>query len=401
MALDFLAGCLGGFAGIMVGYPLDTIKVHIQTQDYRAPKYKGNLHCFRTILAEETVAGLYRGMSSPVAGVAVVNAIIFGVYGQTQRCLSDPESLHSYFIAGALAGIAQSPISCPIELAKTRMQLQKPTGQFSGPLQCLKYTYQQEGYRGVFRGFNITLLRETPSFGIYFLTYEALTRTFRSEPISTPYMLLAGGIAGSVSWTISYPLDVIKSRIQAIDGHRYTGMIDCLKKSVKTEGYGCLYRGLSSTILRAFPTNAVTFAVVTWTFRMFDKEANSAVKTESKSKMVESIKEMAEVGETFPEKWNGFVNNLSESMIIPKLCYSTMSVMSLSDLKFCTATFCQTDERMEKKVKFEEIRENKYLKVEEERLKGGSKNVDEKKGEKKMERIVFEQTMNTVSAFFA
>lgn len=329
-------------------------------------------------------------MSSPVAGVAVVNAIIFGVYGQTQRCIPDPEALHSHFIAGALAGIAQSPISSPIELAKTRMQLQKNTGQFSGPLQCLMHTYRREGYRGVFRGFNITLLRETPSFGIYFLTYEALTRTSGSEPVSTLCMLLAGGIAGSVSWTVSYPLDVIKSRIQAIDGHRYSGMIDCLRQSIRTEGYSCLYRGLSSTILRAFPTNAVTFAVVTWTFRMFEKDANGAM--ESESKMVESIKEMAEVGETFPEKWNGFVNNLSESMIIPKLCYSTMSVMSLSDLKLCTATFCQTEQG----VKSEEIRENKYSKTEEERPKG-SKNVDEKK----MERIVFRQTMNTMSAFFA
>lgn len=39
----------------MVGYPLDTIKVHMQTQDYRKPKYRGNWHCFRTILAKESV----------------------------------------------------------------------------------------------------------------------------------------------------------------------------------------------------------------------------------------------------------------------------------------------------------------------------------------------------------
>lgn len=47
----FSAGC----AGVVVGYPLDTIKVHIQTQDFRNPKYTGTWHCFRTILARDSV----------------------------------------------------------------------------------------------------------------------------------------------------------------------------------------------------------------------------------------------------------------------------------------------------------------------------------------------------------
>lgn len=382
MAVDFLAGCLGGCAGIVVGYPLDTIKVHMQTQDYRKPKYKGNWHCFRTIFAEESVAGLYRGMSSPVAGVAVINAIIFGIYGQTQRHIPDADSLRSHFIAGALAGIAQSPICSPMELAKTRMQLQASTTRFSGPAQCLWHTYQQEGYRGVFRGLNITFLREAPSFGTYFLTYEALTRTSGSA-VSTPCMMMAGGIAGSASWIISYPLDVLKSRIQAIDGHRYNGMIDCFRQSIKKEGYSCLYRGLSSTILRAFPTNAITFTVVTWTFRIFERETNT-VETQN-TKMVESIKEM-EVG----EKWDTFVSNLSESMTVPRLCYSTMGMMSLNDLKVCSSTFCQSVDKM---------REERCSKVEEQKLKGW-KDIEEN-GEKKMERTVFEQTMNTVAMFLA
>ncbi|XP_076295449.1 mitochondrial basic amino acids transporter isoform X2 [Lasioglossum baleicum] len=124
MALDFIAGCLGGSAGIVVGYPLDTVKVHMQTQDYRNPKYKGSWHCFRTIIAKESVAGLYRGMTSPMTGVAMVNAITFGVYGLTQKHMTNSDSLASHFIAGTIAGIAQSPICSPIELAKTRIQLQ-------------------------------------------------------------------------------------------------------------------------------------------------------------------------------------------------------------------------------------------------------------------------------------
>lgn len=136
MALDFFAGCLGGCAGTLVGHPFDTIKVHLQTQDHRNPKYKGNWDCLRKIVATESITGLYRGMSSPIIGVSLINAVIFGVYGETQRHIPDPNSLTSCFISGAIAGFAQSPICSLIELAKTRMQLSSSTGRpFRGPFQ--------------------------------------------------------------------------------------------------------------------------------------------------------------------------------------------------------------------------------------------------------------------------
>lgn len=228
------------------------------------------------------MSGLYRGMSSPMAGVAVVNAIVFGVYGQIQRNLSDPDRLSTHFLAGASAGLAQSPVCSPLELAKTRLQLQGTEGtRFSGPMQCLRHVYRFEGHRGVFNGLGITAVREAPSYGVYFWTYEALTRSLPATEISTFHMLMAGGLAGTASWVGTYPVDVIKSRLQADGSGRYSGAIDCLKKSMRNEGYKWLFRGLSSTILRAFPTNAATFTVVTWTFRIFGDDAKSEVKTET------------------------------------------------------------------------------------------------------------------------
>lgn len=334
MALDFVAGCLGGCAGILVGYPLDTVKIHMQTQNHRNPKYRGTWHCFRTLLAKESVTGLYRGMSSPIAGVAAVNAIVFGVYGHTQKHFSEPDHLTSHFLAGASAGIAQTPVCSPIELAKTRLQLQSPSeNKFSGPVQCLVHVYRSEGYRGVFKGLGITFLREAPSYGAYFLTYEALTRS--EEPVSTPCMLLAGGLAGTVSWVISYPLDVIKSRIQAETGGRYSGALDCLRKSVKTEGYTCLYRGLNSTILRAFPTNAATFAVVTWTFRIFGEEPNERAAPRV-ARGEESASGEAAAGtderEPFLNKWNSFLKTVSSQPTLSRSYYSGLSAPSAEAL---------------------------------------------------------------------
>lgn len=60
------------------------------------------------------------------------------------------------------------------------------------------------------------LLFQVPGFASYFMTYEYLSRSWSGSngEVSPFVVLMAGGIAGSASWVFSYPLDVIKSRIQ-------------------------------------------------------------------------------------------------------------------------------------------------------------------------------------------
>ncbi|XP_070449331.1 mitochondrial basic amino acids transporter isoform X3 [Equus przewalskii] len=321
MALDFLAGCAGGVAGVLVGHPFDTVKVlaelgsrggrgagvsrrrmhpsvsclseqrlpavkvlvcrdgtflyktisvRLQVQSMEKPQYRGTLHCFQSIIRQESVLGLYKGLGSPLMGLTFINALVFGVQGNTLRALGRDSPLNQ-FLAGAAAGAIQCVICCPMELAKTRLQLQDagPARTYRGSLDCLAQIYRQEGLRGVNRGMASTLLRETPSFGVYFLAYDVLTRALGCEPedrLLVPKLLLAGGTSGILSWLSTYPVDVVKSRLQA-DGlrgaPRYRGILDCVRQSYRAEGWRVFTRGLASTLLRAFPVNAATFATVT------------------------------------------------------------------------------------------------------------------------------------------
>ena len=218
--------------------------------------------------------GLYKGIGSPMMGLTFINAIVFGVQGNAMRSLGRDTPMNQ-FLAGAAAGAIQSVICCPMELAKTRLQMQG-TGErkstrklYKNSLDCLVRIYNREGFRGVNRGMVTTLLRETPGFGVYFLTYDVLTRAIGCEPdapFMIPKLLFAGGMSGIASWISTYPVDVIKSRLQA-DGvggvYQYSSIADCVRQSVKKEGYMVFTRGLTSTLLRAFPVNATTFATVT------------------------------------------------------------------------------------------------------------------------------------------
>ena len=76
-------------------------------------------------------------------------------------------------------------------------------------------------------------------------------------------MLLSGGLAGILSWIPIYPFDVIKTKIQA-DGYGkeriYHGFIHCFKETIKNDPF-MLYRGIGSSIYRAFVLNATIFSV--------------------------------------------------------------------------------------------------------------------------------------------
>lgn len=249
----------------------------MQTQDAKNPKYRNMVHCMKSMIAKDSIRGLYRGMSSPMMGISAVNAIVFGVYGNVQRKSSNPNSYMSHFLAGSMAGIAQSIITSPMELAKTRLQVQMDkigATKFKGPIQCLSYIYQCDGIRGIFRGLGATTLRDIPGFSIYFVSYEYLIRQKNDPGIA--YTLFAGGSAGAMSWILSIPIDVIKTRLQ-IDGmsnnqcRMYNGIVDCFQKSYKAEGFAFMTRGLSSTLLRAFPMNAICFLVVDMTLKRWNK----------------------------------------------------------------------------------------------------------------------------------
>lgn len=163
--------------------------------------------------------------------------------------------------------------------------------RYCSPWDCFIKTFKQSGAPGIFKGLGVTGVRDFLGYGLYFATYEALTRSSPgSEPVGTASMLMAGGLSGTVSWILTYPLDVVKTRLQ-VDPVKYSSFVDCLRKSVQSEGLVCLTRGLTPTLIRAFPTNAVTFTVVTWVFRLADLGFNGLENI--KTKVVSSFEFLA------------------------------------------------------------------------------------------------------------
>ena len=80
-------------------------------------------------------------------------------------------------------------------------------------MDCARQIWRGEGVRGLFRGLGVTVAREIPAFALYFASFEAMTRQ-PGQPVGTAHLMVAGGVAGVLSWTVTYPVDIIKSRLQ-------------------------------------------------------------------------------------------------------------------------------------------------------------------------------------------
>lgn len=278
---DTAAGFVGGVTQVLIGQPADLVKVRLQT----SATPQTSIDVIKHVFKNEGLLAFYKGTLPPLLGVgACVSLQFYGFYESKRQMLklSGVQELNLWpqtYIAGACAGIINTPVTAPMEQLRILSQADAsvPRGSLT---QTIKHIYASAGVRtGLFRGFSVTLLRETQAYGVWFLTYEYLIDLIRStqryssrDQIPTVELLAAGAIAGDALWLSSYPLDVIKSNVQS-DGFgaasRFRGSALAATSHIwRTHGFAGFWKGLTPCLIRAIPCSAGTFASVELALRV-------------------------------------------------------------------------------------------------------------------------------------
>lgn len=175
---------------------------------------------------------------------------------------------------GLICGLALAMVETPFEHVKARLQLQynSQTAQFSGSWHLLRHILQTYGVQTLYKGLLITLIRNIPGNIAYFTFYETMKHLYGT---STSTILLAGGCSGILFWTCSFGLDSIKSKIQcdALDPtlRKYKGIIDCAQQMYQHQGIRAFYRGFGPTLIRSFPSNAISLTAFETVRRFLEK----------------------------------------------------------------------------------------------------------------------------------
>eukprot|EP00405_Crypthecodinium_cohnii_P016356 CAMPEP_0206463248 /NCGR_PEP_ID=MMETSP0324_2-20121206/26477_1 /ASSEMBLY_ACC=CAM_ASM_000836 /TAXON_ID=2866 /ORGANISM="Crypthecodinium cohnii, Strain Seligo" /LENGTH=344 /DNA_ID=CAMNT_0053935591 /DNA_START=52 /DNA_END=1086 /DNA_ORIENTATION=+ len=268
---ELAAGGIAGAAGILATQPLDTIRIRLQSSPAslgRTTRYAGIFDCANHTIQKEGLHGLYKGVGSPSVTVGLMNSLLFFSYEYASAAVrlyahSDPKAqltLPQVSMAGAASGFASAFVTGPTELVKCLAQTNvKNQGRIHEELDIFRDLVRRHGIlssTGPLRGLGVTIVRETPSFALYFSTYEAGIRTFGSSPLSS---FVCGGAAGAIAWAVIYPLDVLKTRWQVAEPGTYSSVRECFRTVKREEGARTFFRGFGATMARAWPQNGVVF----------------------------------------------------------------------------------------------------------------------------------------------
>eukprot|EP00607_Mallomonas_marina_P003331 CAMPEP_0182430114 /NCGR_PEP_ID=MMETSP1167-20130531/37049_1 /TAXON_ID=2988 /ORGANISM="Mallomonas Sp, Strain CCMP3275" /LENGTH=277 /DNA_ID=CAMNT_0024614799 /DNA_START=31 /DNA_END=864 /DNA_ORIENTATION=- len=260
--------------------PLDRLKVIMQ-----AGKGDRNIMNGLTYMYNEGgMIGLWRGNMTNCIKIAPESATKFLFYGEFKRIVTGlsggdvhhPTPLEK-FIAGAGAGVISQTLIYPLEIVKTRLAL-SVTGEYHNVMDVFKSLIKEGGIKGLFKGLTPSILGIIPYAGIDLMVFNTLKenwilssqrrakseRQTLAEYQQTPgvFTLLSFGATSSTcGQVVAYPLQLVRTRLQADKSGRYSGMMDCFYQTVRDSGLKGLYRGIGPNFLKSVPSISISYAV--------------------------------------------------------------------------------------------------------------------------------------------
>lgn len=272
------AGAIGGCATRFFCQPLDVLKIRFQVQiepvslSSNSGVYKGVFQGFTHIINNEGWFALWKGhVAAQILSISfctfqfsLFESITAYVFTRAPRL--DAVSPGVNFTAGVSAGCMATVIAYPFDTIRTRLVVQGEPKVYKGITDVISQMCGKEGALSLYRGLWPTLIQIGPYVGCQFALYRFLIEKYdefvEKDSHNSLRSLSCGAIAGALSKTLVYPLDLTKKRLQMqgfAEKHNYKGLLDCLLITVKKEGPSALMKGLSPSLLKAFISSALQF----------------------------------------------------------------------------------------------------------------------------------------------
>lgn len=296
-------------------------------------------NALRDIVRRDGVSGLYRGLSPNVIGNSTSWGLYFLFYTMIKEFMSDRAIQRDasasraltpgqHLLAATESGAITALLTNPIWVVKTRMFTTSRSGRalhtassslpqaadgavsavqgtatapkrlYNGLFQSLRYIWKDEGIQGLYKGGGLALLGVS-SGAIQFMAYEELKRwrmqaakkrlaaakgmkTFHDDgeaiKLDNSEYLVISGAAKLVAIGLTYPYQVIRSRIQVspfgdvpfrilipvknhATFHLYPNIPTCVRLTFQHEGLRGFYKGMAANAIRVLPGTCVTFVV--------------------------------------------------------------------------------------------------------------------------------------------
>ncbi|KPJ17498.1 Solute carrier family 25 member 42 [Papilio machaon] len=291
LVTSLAAGATAGAVAKTVIAPLDRAKIRFQTSDIPYST-RAAVQFLVTSARTEGVMALWRGNSATMARIVPYAAIQFAAHEQWKKVfgVDSPQAAKEhpirFLIVGSLAGVTSQSATYPLDLARARMAV-SPKSEYGSLRVVFIKVARDEGIRTLYRGYPATILGVIPYAGVSFFTYDLLKRWY-TEYFGSPAVgltnILLGGCAGALAQTASYPLDIVRRRMQtarrnADSSYPCPNMAQTLAHIYRVEGWRGFFKGLSMNWVKGPIAVGVSFATYDFTrtlLRNFTFNVNSS-----------------------------------------------------------------------------------------------------------------------------
>ncbi|KAI9445067.1 oxaloacetate carrier [Lactarius indigo] len=286
----FLLGGVAACVAVTFSNPAEVAKTRLQLQGELVKGggekiYGSVFDVFKKTWRNEGIRGIQRGLPPAYAYQILLNGSRLGFYEPIRRTANQfvgldakEQSPFTSVFAGAASGAVGAVLGNPLFLIKARMQAYSPAlpvgtqHHYKSSWDALKTIYQRERFRGLVRGVDAAILRTSMGSSVQLPTYNWTKNQLVSRGIlpadSIWTYLASSSVSGICVLVMMQPADTTLTRMYnqpttqlpsgRIVGSLYKNPIDCLWKTVKTEGPLALYKGSTAHFLRIAPHTIIT-----------------------------------------------------------------------------------------------------------------------------------------------
>lgn len=242
----------------------------------------------KNIWAEGGIRSFFIGNGLNVFKVIPESAMKFGSFETAKKFLCQLEGVEdtaelsraSTFLAGGIGGVVSQFVVYPIDTLKFRIQCEPPTGALQGNallVHTMKQMWRNGGLSTYYRGLWAGLGGIFPYAALDLGTFEVMKRGYITREakrlgcensdvkIGNMAVLTMGALSGSVGATVVYPINLLRTRLQAqgtaAHPQTYTGIMDAYHKAVAKDGYRGLFRGLAPNLAKVAPAVSISYLV--------------------------------------------------------------------------------------------------------------------------------------------
>lgn len=224
------------------------------------------------------VEGGQRGLSSGNGGVSLDKISQQQLQKQEQMLQNQSQiGTISQLLAGGVAGALSKTCTAPLARLTILFQLQgmhpdTATLRKASIWHEASRIIGEEGFRAFWKGNLVTIAHRLPYSSVNFYAYEHYKKLLHAIPVvesegenmSSDLFVhfVGGGLAGITAASITYPLDLVRTRLAAqTNVIYYRGICHALQTICRDEGVLGLYKGLGATLLGVGPSIAISFSV--------------------------------------------------------------------------------------------------------------------------------------------